>query len=162
MGTAAQCRRHTPPNDREEEKFGFEGSPSPNPVPVAASGEVERAQRLGQPSRGGSLSAPLFPGSQNFSSGSGGRPPGSGPRDRGPPGLGRRTECAHLGAAHPGGSGPHARVRGGCGSQRGWGRPEGGLRAMPSGRAARRECGAAGSGRRRRRSCCLQCRLAED
>lgn len=76
---------------------------------------------------------PRFP-VPRTSSGGGGRPPGRGPRDRGALGLGRRTECAHLGAAHPGCSGPHARVRACCGSQRGWGRPEGGLRAMPSGR----------------------------
>lgn len=61
-----------------------------------------------------------------------------------------------LHAAHPCGSGPCARVRGRSSNQWGWGRSERGLRAMPSGLAARGEGSAAGSGRYRCRHCCLQ------
>lgn len=88
------------------------------------------------------------------------------PRER----VGGTTGClardsrrdAHLHAAHPCGSGPCARVRGRSSNQWGWGRSERGLRAMPSGLAARGEGSAAGSGRYRCRHCCLQCRLAKD
>lgn len=45
-----------------------------------------------------------------------------------------------LGVAHPCGSGPYSRVRGRGDSQRGWGFPERGLLAMPSGRAELGEC----------------------
>lgn len=114
------------------------------------------AQRLSP--RGASI--PL-PASQKFSSRGGGLS-GRRPSGRQIPSRGRKGGGAHLGAAHPGGSGPHACVGGRGGSQRGCGRPERGPRAMPSGRAALRECGAAGPGSRRRRCCCLQCRLAKD
>lgn len=146
------------PQRPQRRKFSFGGSPSPIPVRWRLAAE-RRAQR---PTLEGPLAAgtPL-PASQNFSS-RGGSLLGGEPSDRRVPCRGRKGGGAHLGAAHPGGSGPRARVGGRGGSQRGSGRPERGLRAMPSGRAALRECGAAGPGRRRRRCCRLQCRLAED
>ena len=160
-GTAAPRRPHTPLKDRKEEKFGFGGSPSPNPVRVAASGRRREPSDSASPRGAARSRHPVsrlseLPGSQNFS------PPERGPSNPRAPCLRQKREGAHLGEAHPGGSRPQARVRDRSGSQRGWGRPERGLQAMPSERAALRECGAAGPGRRRRRSCCLQCRLAED
>lgn len=79
-GTAAPRRPHTPPKHRKEEKFGFGGSPSPNPVRVAASGRRREPSDSASP-RGAARSQhpvsrlPELRGSQNFS------PPGRGPSD---------------------------------------------------------------------------------
>lgn len=140
-------------------KFSFGVSPSPIPVGVAAARKEGSPEA--QPSMGRLDSSIPLPCSQNFSSRER-NPPGRGPSGQRVPCRERKERGAHLDAAHTGGSGPHARVRARGGSQRGWGRPERGPRAMPSGRAALGECGAAGQGCCRRRCCCLQCRLAED
>lgn len=139
-----------------QRKFGSWGSPRPIPVRVAATGKREPS--------GSTLDGAAF--SQHPASRlpelleRRGKSSGRGLSGRPVPFRGRKERGAHLGVAHTGGSGLRARVRARGGCQRGWGCPELGLRAMPSGQAARRECGAASPGRRRHR--CLQCRLAED
>lgn len=149
----------TRPPTTAKKKVQLRGLPHSYPCPGGRQRQTE------EPS-GSALEGPLaagipLPASQKFS-GRGGSLSRRGPSDRRIPSRGRKGGGAHLGAAHPDGSGPHAWVGGRGGSQRGCGRPERGPRAMPSGRAALRECGAAGPGRRRRRCCCLRCRLAED
>lgn len=158
-GRAAPRPRHTPPPPppRTSKKVRLLGLPRPLTVRVAAAGK--EGSPAAQPSKRRLSPSIRLPGPQNLSSGEG-RPPGRGPSGPRVPCGGRKERGAHLGAAHPGGSGPRARVRARGGCQRGWGRPEPGLRAMPSGRAALGECGAASPGRCRHR--CLQCRLAED
>lgn len=141
-------------------KFSFGVSLSPIPVRVAAA--REEGSPAAQPSMGRlapsiSLRSLLTELLERR-----GKSPGTGTQWPARPLRGRKERDAHLSAVHAGGLWPHARVRARGGSQRGWGRPERGPRSMPSGRAALRDCGAAGQSRRRRRCCCLQCRLAED
>lgn len=71
-----------------------------------------------------------------------GKSRGKGPSGQRVPCWGRKERGAHLRARLiVAVRGPHeVGACGGC--QRGWGCPELGLRAMPSGRAAQRECGA--------------------
>ena len=121
-----------------QRKFGFRASPSPIPVRVATASKG--GSPATQPSMGRlSPSIPL-PGSQNFSSGEG-SPMERDPVARGSPAGGGRKGAltsARLIAAVRGPT--RVRACGGC--QRGWGCPERGLRAMPSGRAVLRERGA--------------------
>lgn len=85
MGTAAPRRRHTPPNDREEEKFGFEGSP----VLTLSRWPPEAKKREPSDSaspRGATRSQhPRLPVPRTSRAEAGERPPGRGPRDHGHP-----------------------------------------------------------------------------